>query len=421
LRHDTKELRHNFSWVPLKASSKETTIIGSARFESRPKVALLVESSRSYGRGLLRGIARYARTYTNWSLLHQEMTIDAQPPHWLTEIPVDGVIARVDAHNVDSIRRLKAPIVDVRCRRAFTGIPRVDTDDCQVAQLAFEHLYQRGFRRFAFCGFQYTHYSDARKKHFAQRVAETGCTLSVYDSPAQPGAPVTNTEEAGLVDNEALSQWLKGLVPPTGLFVCNDIRGQQLLNVCRSLGLVVPDDLAVIGVDDDDTICPLSDPPLSSVRPDVEQVGYRAAQRLEQMMLGGQVVEDVEYIPPVDVVQRLSTQAEAIEDRELSRVCRFIRQHACQGIDVHDVSEFSSLSRRQLERRFRELLGRSPKEEITAVQIGRVRQLLAETELTLEAISPLAGYTHKESLCAVFKRETGETPSEYRRRIAVES
>ncbi|MDG1893419.1 MAG: substrate-binding domain-containing protein [Fuerstiella sp.] len=201
------------------------------------------------------------------------------------------------------------------------------------------------------------------------------------------------------------------------MFVCNDIRGQQVLNACRALDLAVPDDIGVLGVDDDDAICPLSDPPLSSVRTDAERVGYRSAEILDAMMHGKPAPTAVEYVPPVSVVQRMSTQVMAIEDRELARVCRFIREHACHGIDVNDVAGFASLSRRQLERRFRAELNSTPHKEITAAQVTRVQQLLQETHRTLEQIAPLAGYGHKESLNAVFKREVGQTPGEYRRRM----
>lgn len=378
------------------------------------KVALLVETSRSYGRDLLRGIALFARTRTNWSLLHQEMTIDMLLPQWMKESAVDGVIARVDTRTIEPIRQLAVPCVDVRCSRNFEGIPQVETDDRKVAELAFEHLWDRGFRRFAFCGFQFAHFSDARLGFFRELVANAGCRLSVYETPGRRDAPLSSLEESGVVDVEAMSAWLASLAPPTGLFVCNDIRGQQVLNACRGLDFAVPDDIAVIGVDDDDAICPLSDPPLSSVRPDAERVGYQAAEILNAMMNGQPPPRSVQYVSPTTVVQRLSTQVIAVEDREVARVCRFIREHACDGIDVNDVAEFTTLSRRQLERRFRNELNRTPHEEITAAQIARVKQLLIETNMTLEQIAQLAGYSHKERLSAVFKREVGGTPGDYR-------
>lgn len=386
------------------------------RIKTRRKVALLVETSRSYGRGLLRGIAGFARTRSNWSLLHQEMTIDVLLPQWMKESAIDGVIARVDTRTIDPLRQLGVPCVDVRCSRRFPGVPQVETDDRKVSELAFEHLWDRGFRRFAFCGFKHAHYSDARLRHFQEKVNEVGGSLSIYETRGRRDAPTTSVEESGMTDMNALSDWLASLKPPTGVLVCNDIRGQQVLNACDLLGLAVPDDIGVIGVDDDDAICPLSNPPLSSVRPNAERVGYRAAEILDAMIDGEAAPETVEYIAPVTVVQRMSTQVIAVEDREVARVCRFIREHACDGIDVNDVAEFTSLSRRQLERRFRDELNRTPHEEITAVQIDRVKQLLRESEMTLEQIAPLVGYSHKERLGAVFKRECGETPGAYRRR-----
>jgi LacI family transcriptional regulator len=380
-------------------------------------VALLIESSRSYGRSLLRGIARYSRTQGNWSLLHEEMTIDAGLPGWLSGSKVHGIIARVDDHIIGPLKGLGVPIVDVRCRRAYPGIPQVETDDQAVVRLVFEHLWERGFRSFAFCGYRGAHYSETRLAAFREMVHAESCPLAVYETDGQPGDSLTSIERAGVLDVEPLSKWLSNLSPPTGLFVCNDIRGQQVLNACRAMGISVPDDLGVIGVDDDDAICPLSDPPLSSVKPDAEEVGFRAAGTLAQLMKGESPPSETEYIPPIGVAQRLSTQVMAVEDREVARACRFIRENAILGIDVSDVAQVADLSRRQLERRFRIALGRTPHEELTAVKIGRVKQLLAETNLSLEQLAPLAGFYYKERLSAVFKRETGETPGQYRQRL----
>lgn len=382
---------------------------------TRPAVALLVEASRAYGRELLRGVALYSRTHSNWSLLHQEMTLDSEIPDLMMATKISGVIARVDSQTADSLRKLNVPIVDVRCTDELIDIPQVNTDNRRIAELAFRHLWDRGFRRFAFCGYRFATYSALRLELFRELVTQAGCSLSVYESQGMPNASLTRNEQMGLVDVEPISKWLSTLKPPTGLFVCNDIRGQQVLNVCRTLQIPVPDDLGVIGVDDDDAICLLCDPPLSSVRPNAERVGYRAAELLHQLMSGKPPAANIELIRPTLVSERLSTQVVAVEDRELARVCRYIRQHACDGINVNDVAGFTRLSRRQLERRFRDELGKTPHEEITAIQVARVKQLLRESDMTLEQITPLAGYSHKERLSAVFKRETGRTAGEYRR------
>jgi LacI family transcriptional regulator len=364
---------------------------------------------------LLRGTALFARTQTNWSLLHQEMTLDSGVPDWLGATRICGVIARVDTQTIQPLLKLNVPIVDVCCNHKFSGVPQIETDNELVAQLAFTHLWERGFRRFAFCGFEYASYSDARLKFFRKLVAEAGCPLAIYQSLGKRKRSLTAIENAGIFEVEPMVEWLQSLERPTGLFVCNDIRGQQVLNACQTAQVAIPDDLTVIGVDDDVAICMLCDPPLSSVRTDAERVGYRAAEVLQGMIQGIPPLQDIEYIPPRNFCERSSTRVVAVEERELARVCRFIRQHACEGINVATVAKSTSLSRRQLERRFKEQLGRTPHEEIMAVQIERVKQFLCETDMTLEEIAPRAGYTHKESLSAVFKRETGVTPGEFRR------
>lgn len=384
-------------------------------FRKRPQVALIVETSRSYGRNLLRGIASYARTRTDWALLHQEMTIDTSLPGWMTTSSVRGVIARLDRRNVDPLREMRVPIVDVRCHETFPGIPQVETDDRLVTQLAFEHLWERGFRRFAFCGYRSTHYSRTRLHFFRELVERANCPLSVYESASRPNLTLTQVEEQGHFDVQPMIEWLSHLTPPTGMFVCNDIRGQQVMNICRSLEIPIPDNIAVIGVDDDDAICLLSDPPLSSVKPDAEQVGYRAAEILDAMIRGQPGSLGPHYIAPVAVVQRLSTQVDAVEDREIALACRFIREHACDGIDVSHVANTTLLSRRQLERRFRQSLGRTLHGEITLAQVARVKQLLCETHMTLEQIAASTGFSHRERLNAVFKRVTSQTPGDYRR------
>lgn len=384
----------------------------------RPRIALLVETSRSYGRELLRGIARFGGTLSGWTLLRQEMSIDETIPHWVIGSNVQGVIARVDDHNIDALRALRVPIVDVRCSKKFDGVPQVETDDRDVARLAFEHLCERGFRRFAYCGFPSAHYSINRLKYFRDWVNEAGCELSVYATHSAKAQPLSHIEGSGIMEADLLARWLRSLEPPTGIFVCNDIRGQQVLNACQTENIVVPDELAVIGVDNDDTICPLCAPPLSSVRPNAEQVGYRAAEILSQMLRGVSPSQQIEFIPPRNVVARLSTQANAVEDREVARLCHFIREHACDGIKVVDVERFSELSRRQLERRFRKELNHTIHDEITAVQMARVKQLLSETTMNLDEIAHLAGYRHTEQLSTVFKRETGQTPGQFRRTVA---
>jgi LacI family transcriptional regulator len=180
------------------------------------------------------------------------------------------------------------------------------------------------------------------------------------------------------------------------------------------LELAVPDEVAVLGVDNDELLCDLADPPLSSVIPDVRRTGYEAAALLDRMMRGAKIAPEGRLFAPLGVATRQSTDVVAVADRHISAAVRYIRSHACSGITVADVLKQVPMSRRVLEARFQKLLGRSPHTQILAVKLDRVKQLLADTDLSLAAIAERSGFKHVEYLSVAFKRQMGLTASEFR-------
>jgi len=387
----------------------------------RPRVALLIESSRAYGRCLLLGVAKYVREHGPWSIFLQEGSLGVITPIWLKDWRGDGIIARVeDKRMADLIRRLGLPAVDLRNRLPNLGLPSVRTDDGTVARLAAEHLLERGFQHYAYCGFDGADYSDTRRGFFAARIAEAGFRCHVFVDPARPfRATTVEYEEHGLIYEGLVADWLKELPKPIGLMACNDIRGQQVLNACRAVGVPVPDAVAVIGVDNDEVLCDLSDPPLSSVVPNAEEIGYEAAALLDRMMSGKQPRAHSIVIQPSDIVTRRSTEVLAIEDCTIASAVRFIREHACEAIDVRDVLKAVPLSRSTLERRFAKTLRRSPKEEILRMRLHRAKQLLAETDFSLALVAEKVGIEYPEYLSVIFKKKTGLTPSQFRSQARV--
>jgi LacI family transcriptional regulator len=221
-------------------------------------------------------------------------------------------------------------------------------------------------------------------------------------------------EARGLKDGDRVAGWLKKLPKPLGLMACNDIRGQEVLSACRAAGITVPEEVAVIGVDNDEMLCELSDPPLSSVSLDTERIGYEAAALLDQMIAGKKNLDLPILVLPAGIITRRSTDVLAIEDRHIANATRFIRERACVGIDVSDVLKFVPLSRSTLERRFLRLLGHSPKEEILRTRLDRAKQLLAETDLSLAQVADKVGFQHPEYLSVIFKKKTHLTPGEFR-------
>jgi LacI family transcriptional regulator len=380
-------------------------------------VALLIESSRAYGRGLLSGVARYVHTHRHWSVYVQVRGSEDPAPPWLRGWKGDGILARVEDRTMErAVHRAGVPTIDLRGNLDLKRIPLLETNDRSVARLAFEHLAARGFRQFAYCGYAGANYSERRLRYFPEFVRSLGHCCHDYQSPPGNQSGLSAREQLAVLFEKELLGWLRSLPRPTGIMACNDTRGQQVLNACRALGIAVPEEIAVIGVDNDELLCELSSPPLSSVAPDTEGIGYQAALLLDQMMDGRAAPARKTFIEPRGVVARQSTDILAIDDADVAAAVRVIREQACTGIDVADVVAQVQLSRRSLERRFRKYLGRSPNEEIVRVQVQRVHDLLTDTDLPLGTIARLAGFEHAPYMSAVFRKHTGQMPRQVRRK-----
>ncbi|MFN0125946.1 MAG: substrate-binding domain-containing protein [Verrucomicrobiales bacterium] len=384
----------------------------------RKKVALLIESSRAYGRGLLRGVASYLHAHPDWSVYLQSRSPEDPPPPWLEGWNGHGIIARVESRSLEAaIRATGLPAVDLR--GAFDlDMPLVETNEHSTCQLAFDHLRSRGFRQLAFCGFEGANYSERRLRYFRDLAVKGGLSLQTYQSPlpGRAGAELmlSSREELALLSGPSLTRWLQVLPKPVGLFACNDVCGQQVLNACREAGLAVPEQIAVLGVDNDTVHCELSEPPLSSIQLNTQKIGHVAAHLLNGMMEKGLRPPPKTFVDAIGLVVRQSTDIVAVDDPVVAKAVRFIRQSAGEPITVDDVVRAAAVSRRQLERRFQVHLQRTPKDEIQRVRIRRIKDLLTGTDVTLAEIADKVGFDHPEYLSTMFKKEVGMTPMAYR-------
>ena len=364
------------------------------------QVALLIETSNAYGRGLLRGIMAYVREHEPWAFRLTEHGRGEVGRNELAGWKGHGAIARIENERIAAaLRHFKRPVVDVSAARLLPQLPWVETDDEAIARAAADHLLARGLRNFGYCGDDRFNWSRWRREAFHRYLAAAG--LACGDAPAD-GA-------------RGLAEWVRALPKPAGVFACYDVRGREVLDACRQAEVEVPYQVAVVGVDDDELLCELSDPPLSSVIPDTRRAGWVAAELLSGWMAGRRPRRAAHRIPPLGVTTRRSTDMLAVEDPELAAALRFIGDHACEGITVKDVLSRVPLSRRVLESRFQRVLGRSPHEEILRAQLERAKQLLVQRHLTLAAVAHQSGFRSGEYLGTVFKRELGLTPGEYRR------
>lgn len=376
-------------------------------------VALLIETSNAYARGLLGGIASYIHEHELWSIYLLEQERGAAPPSWLKNWEGDGLIARIENKAIAKVvSKLKIPIVDVSAARQVPNIPWVETNDKAISRLAYDHFRDRGFEYFAYCGESDFQWSILRQNAFEQCVNDGGYSCNTFESNTHENRTHSLNRQ-----RDKLAKWVLSLPRPVGVFACYDIKAQQVLDVCRQYQIKVPGELAILGVDNDELLCDLCTPPLSSVIPAAHQTGREAAALLDTMMRGCKVSLDARLIDPLGVATRQSTDVMAIQDPEIAAALRFIRDHCCDGINVQDVLKSVSLSRRAFESRFHSILGRTPHQEITRRRIERVRQLLLETDLTLTQISQRAGFQNHEYMSVAFRREMNFPPATYRRNL----
>jgi LacI family transcriptional regulator len=376
-------------------------------------VAILIETSRAYGRGLLRGIARYHREHAQWSTYFQPQGLGDPPPPWLAGWRGDGILARIDNRSLaQAVTRSRLPVVNLRGTVAGLSVPFIGSDNEAIARLGAEHLLERGFRHFGFCGLARGYHPglDRRGDCFRQLIEQAGYACQVLQDPPRKRARSWEQEQ------EWLARWIAGLAKPLGIMTANDDRGLQVLDACRRAGAAVPDQVAVLGVDNDAYLCGLSLPPLSSIDTNSEETGYQAAALLDRMMDGKPPPPRLPEIAPAGVIVRRSTDVLATDDSDVIRAVQFIREHACRPIRAADVLDELSVSRSALEPRFRNVLGRTIHQEIDRVRIERARTLLAETNLPIKHIARKAGFQTVQYLTRAFRRLTGDTPAAFRRR-----
>ncbi len=375
-----------------------------------PRVALIIETSVIYGRQILSGVARYLRSHHRWSVFLEQHELGTRPPAWLASGRWDGILSRpTDPEMAQLFRRMGVPVVDLNDLHADLGLPWVGSDHFGIGRLGAVHVLERGFRHLGFCGFSGELWAAQRRDGFSAEAKTQGLAVSVYESPWRgPQVPRWDEDIAGII------AWLRGLPQPVAIMACNDVRGLHVLDACARMSALVPDQVAVVGVDNEEILCELCTPPLSSVEPNPEGIGYVAAELLDSLMAGQKVKSRRTAVAPIKVVPRRSTEALAIEDPVVAGALRFIREQAVFGCDVNDVLRQTRVSRTVLERRFRQQLKCSPHAAIRDCQLARVKQLLAETDFTLEHIAELSGFVHPEYLSVVFKRTLGITPGQFR-------
>lgn len=369
-------------------------------------IAMIADFTTSYGRQALWGVGRYCREVNHW-LVNPISILGWGSFDALSEF--DGVV--IQANTPEIAQRVAAcgrPAVNTADNFPDPPLPTVRSDHEEIGRLACEHFLDRGFRNLVFVGEKGQWYAEQRGASFLRRAR--GARARVLELWLPPDMFAAKQE---------LQDQLGSLPRPVGLFACNDRWGWWAGLECRAFGWRVPEDVAIVGVDNDVIMCQLCHPPLSSVATPSVRIGYEAAALLARLMAGEKPPNGPVVVAPNGVVTRQSSDVLAVDDEVVADALRYIRDHGSEPINVGSVVDYLAVSRRRLEQRFRSVLGRTPADEIRRVRIERACKLLATTDVSLSAIAMECGFSDAPRLTKVFRRETGTTPSEFRHRAQV--
>ncbi len=377
---------------------------------TRKRIAIVLHEDSFYIRSVLRGVASYARPARPWRL-------ERVPPEDFQrggKAPArcDGVITHIHHPSVvHELEPLACPVIGVSSLIEDDPFPAVTADDMAVGRLACGHLRDHGHRHLAFVGLRDLVFARQRRLGFLRAAEEAGLDVAAHDialrwllrSPSSDSKPV-----------RAFIDWLRALPVPTGLFACNDAAAWFVSELCRQAEIEVPLEIAILGVDNDDLLCRLAYPPLSSVIVPGERIGYLAAEQLDLAMTDGRAPAGAR-LPPVGVATRQSSQFYAVDDPEVAAALTHIRDHAADGLTVAELLQAVPMSRRSLERRFHAVLGRTPLDEIHRVRVEAARQMLAQTTLPIDEVARRCGFGRANYMSRLLVRFTGRTPREVRR------
>jgi hypothetical protein len=379
------------------------------------RLILLTDFTEAFAHNLLRGILEYSKEREPWVVCR--MPPSYKQSHgipgvlkWAKKWQADAIIAQFDDDDEVELFRKNGIIAlaqDFKSR--FSVIPNITSEYKLTGQMAADFFLQKGSRNFAFYGYENVVWSEERCMGFRDRIIEKGFGDNFFEYQKQP------LENLWYYESEPLASWIKSLPHPLALMACDDTQGNKIMEVCRVLGIKIPEEIAVLGVDNDEIICSLSDPPLSSVNLNIVKGGYEAAQLIERLMRDKEAsCEDV-VIHPTTITNRLSTDIYSTGDPYILVALKYIHQNLATKITVEDVVRQVPLSRRLLEIHFKQVTGSSIYQYIFNLRMERFSQLLLESSEPIADIAMSVGLSDYKNLARQFKLWKKYTPAEYRK------
>jgi LacI family transcriptional regulator len=374
------------------------------------KVAVMIGPGPGWNSGVLRGISHYAVAHGPWEFNVESPGLSLDT---VREWKVDGIIVPLrNEEHAKVFRDRGVPTVNCSGALRDPGVPTVRPDDVAVGRLGASHLLERGLKHFGYAGFPFIDFSEQRRRGFEEAIRKAGFNPRVYEAD-----PAVKADWTWDVQENDLARWLKGLPHPVGIMASMDERAWHVAEACRRVGLKVPEEVAILGVDNDELRCEFTTPPLSSVAIPTERVGFEAAALLDRLMDGADPPTHPVLVQPQGVVLRRSTDVVAVEDAEVARAFRFIRENVGRPYSAADVAHEVGAPRRRLDDQFRQALGRTLEEEIVRARLHRVQRILADTDMELAAVVEATGFRTVARLREALRQETGLGPTEYRQKF----
>jgi LacI family transcriptional regulator len=378
-----------------------------------PEVVFIIDDAPRTGRDFVRGVAKYSRIHGPWVFYTSSLVYSygVSKQKSLSEImswPLSGIIAH-DSEVTKEILGSHIPLVVIAKERKVAGVPNVIRDDIGLGRIGAEHFLERGFKNLAYSGFDDAYWSKKRSESFKNTVADRGLQTHVYPFPD------VDTRLSWQLERPVMIKWLKSLPKPIGIMACNDERAQFILDACLFAAISVPYDVAVIGVDNDERICEIANPSISSIEDNNEVAGYRAAEILH-LLMKGKKPDELEIIAPINrLITRASTDILAVEDKIVADALRFIRDEGQKFIQVREVADAVACSRRTLDAKFCRVLGRTVHAEIKLVTIQSIIKMLLDTDFSVSQIAFKMGFISDDHISRYFKDGMGMSPSVYRK------
>ncbi len=385
-----------------------------------PKVILLIEDASSYCRELIRGISRYAHLKGPWTIyrdIHNSsyshgLVYRKEFFDHLHNIDADGLITRSPKKSMLITQKGVPTIIAITETDAPPEMPRLDIDHLKVGETAAKYYIEKGYKSFAFYGNIKYYWTAQRCKGFSEYLQNAGHPVVCYDHP-----PINAIREKGFdFKLRNLADWLKTLPKPTAIMACSDSWAVNLIEAAKIAEIHIPEQLALMGVDNDEAICESCFPRLSSISLNAEVSGFKMAEMLDGMMKGRQAQGERILVQPVQVVTRPSTDITAVTDDDVAQSLQFIRTNQRNLIQVADVAAAVGVSLRTLQNKFRENLDRTILDEIKNTRISYAKELLLNSDMNISQISDYMAFSGTNGFSRYFKTETGLSPFEYRKK-----